>query len=156
MWGRAPSTWRGPMRSSGVRPSYRTKASCLLSVAVMCAPRWKGSLRSIDALEGQATFGPVLLAATVQEDRLVSQLLEAPSHEVGAGPDAAAVHDDVGVEVGEQCGRELVDLPGWDVDGSREVGVRVVGGPECLDHDGPVGGGEAAEQDLTGDRGRHG
>src|SRR5215510_1843868 len=180
MRGSADSTCKGPTRSSGVSPGYRTKAIVLESVAVI----WSSSLRhrgrsrrdqttpgalrravsdlarherrpslglGEDPLHRQPVLDPLLLAAHVHGHGRVAELLEPAGHRLAARARLRAVHDDRPSLVREEDGREGVDVARRDVERSGKVGVGVEAGAQRFHEGGALPVGHAPAQGFTGD-----
>jgi hypothetical protein len=77
-------------------------------------------------------FHPVLLAAEVHVNIAVAEVIESPGRDLGVVTRPAAVHDDRSVLVRQQRRGQPVDLVGWHVDGSCDVGIGEVRRTERL------------------------
>src|SRR5436305_2108357 len=61
-------------------------------------------------LDRQAVLDPVLLAAGVDQHPLIAEVLETPGDDVGVDAGAAAVHDDLDRQIGQQPRGQPIDL----------------------------------------------
>ena len=80
----------------------------------------------------------------------VAERFEATGDGVAAGTSAAAVHDHRGVPVGEEPGRQAIDLPWRDVDGAGKVRVAVVADAQRLHEGRAVAVGRSGGAGLLG------
>ena len=129
--------------------SVRTLGSrCRSAVTVrLTVSLWSAAVGA--AHDGETMLDPVLLAAEVDLDIGVAEIHETLSCDLGVMARAAAIHDDLRIGVGQECGSQPVDLVWRDVHRSRQVRIVEIGRSQCLDQGERVTSGQAAVQFVT-------